>query len=147
MRIIVAVDGSRFSDAAVQFVMAQARPTDEIRVLHVLEPPPLLAVREMSGQGSALEKVWESEKKVAHELVEKTTELYRSKGMKVTGSVQDGDAKSTILQAAKEWRADLIVLGSHGRKGLEHFLMGSVSDAVARHAGCSVEIVRVGSKH
>lgn len=147
MRIVVAVDGSRFSDAAAQLVMAQARPTDEIRVLHALEPPPLLAVREMGGYDSALDKAWEAERKVARELVEKTVEQYRAKGMKATGTVQDGDAKSIILQAAKEWRADLIVLGSHGRKGLEHFLMGSVSEAVARHASCSVEIVRIGPKH
>ena len=146
MKIVLAIDGSRFSDAAVQLAMAQARPTDEIRVLHVLEPPTLLATREMGGYHSALEREWETEKKVAHELVEKTAELYRSKGMKATGSVQEGDAKSTILQAAKEWRADLIVLGSHGRKGLEHFLLGSVAEAVARHAGCSVEIVRIGSR-
>lgn len=144
MRIVLAVDGSRFSDAAVQLVMTQARPTDEIRVLYVLEPPTLLATREMGGYDSALEKAWEADRRVAHELVGRTAELYRSKGMKATSSVQDGDAKSTILQAAKEWRADLIVLGSHGRKGMEHFLMGSVSEAVARHAGCSVEIVRIG---
>jgi nucleotide-binding universal stress UspA family protein len=39
----------------------------------------------------------------------------------------------------------LIVVGSHGRKGLDRFFMGSVSEAVARHAHCSVQIVRVQS--
>jgi nucleotide-binding universal stress UspA family protein len=78
--------------------------------------------------------------------VEKTVEALGAKGLKATGTVENGDAKSKILEAAKNWRADLIVLGSHGRKGLEHFLMGSVSEAVARHAGCSVEIVRIRSK-
>lgn len=47
------------------------------------------------------------------------------------------------LEQASKWGADLIVLGSHGRKGLKHFLLGSVSETVARHAICSVEIVRV----
>lgn len=147
MRIVLAVDGSQFSDAAVQAVIAQAQPKDtEIRVLHVVELPTLLVTREMGGYDSALDKAWEAEKKQAQGLVEKTVELLRAKGLKATGTVEDGDAKSKILEAAKDWRADLIILGSHGRKGLEHFLMGSVSEAVARHADRSVEIVRIRSK-
>jgi nucleotide-binding universal stress UspA family protein len=147
MRIVLAVDGSPFSDAAVQALIAQAQSKDaEIRVLHVLEPPNLLSTREMGGNDSALEKAWETEKKQAQGLVAKTVELLRAKGLKATGTVEEGDARSKILEAAKEWRADLIVLGSHGRKGLEHLLMGSVSEAVARHADCSVEIVRIPSK-
>jgi nucleotide-binding universal stress UspA family protein len=89
---------------------------------------------------------WKKEKEAAQVLVEKTAEVLRSKGPMVTSAVEEGDPKSTILDTARDWGADLIVLGSHGRKGLEHFLMGSVSEAVARHAGCSVEIVRIPSK-
>jgi nucleotide-binding universal stress UspA family protein len=48
-----------------------------------------------------------------------------------------------ILDDAEKWPADLIVLGSHGLKGLNRFLLGSVSDAVSRHAACSVQVVRV----
>jgi len=148
MRIVLAVDGSAFSDAAVQAVIAQAGSKDaEIRVLHAVEPPTLLATREMGGYDSALEKAWEVEKKHAQLLVEKTVELLRTKGLKANGTVENGDAKSKILETAKEWPADLIVLGSHGRKGLEHFLLGSVSEAVARHADCSVEIVRIRTRH
>jgi len=43
---------------------------------------------------------------------------------------------------AKEWKADNIVMGSHGRKGLSKFLMGSVSSAVMQHAPCSVMLVK-----
>lgn len=144
MKILLAFDGSKFSDAAVQAVIAQAHPTDaEIRVLHVVEPPALLETREMSAYHSVLEKMWEAEKKQAQELVEKTAEHLRARGLKATGTVEYGDPKSKILEAAKDWHTDLIVLGSHGRKGLEHFLLGSVSEAVARHSPCSVEIVRV----
>lgn len=42
----------------------------------------------------------------------------------------------------RTWNADLIMLGSHGKRGLDRFLLGSVSEAVSRHAPCSVEIVR-----
>ncbi|MGZ4896245.1 MAG: universal stress protein [Candidatus Angelobacter sp.] len=47
------------------------------------------------------------------------------------------------MEYADEWRPDLIMVGSHGRRGLDRFLLGSVSDAVARHAHCSVWIVRI----
>jgi nucleotide-binding universal stress UspA family protein len=68
-----------------------------------------------------------------------------SAGFKVTSSIEEGDARNVILDHAESWHADLIMVGSHGRTGLVQLLMGSVSDAVARHAGCSVEIVRVRS--
>ena len=48
-----------------------------------------------------------------------------------------------ILDCAAEWGADLIIVGSHGRKGIARFVLGSVSEAVARYARCSVEIVRL----
>ena len=56
-------------------------------------------------------------------------------------SAEDG-AKNAILAEAAEWGADLIVLGSHGRRGFDRFQLGSVSEAIAMHAQCSVEIIR-----
>jgi len=56
--------------------------------------------------------------------------------------LESGIPKVVIIDDAKKWGADLIVVGSHGRTGLDRFLLGSVSEAVARHAACSVEIVR-----
>jgi len=148
MKVLLAVDGSRFSDAAVQTVIAQAHAKDtEVHVVHVVEPPTLLVAREMGGFDPALEQVWDTETKHAHTLVEKTAEMLRSHGMKVTTAVAQGDPKSAIIDASKEWHADLIVLGSHGRNAFERFLMGSVSEAIARHAHCSVEVVRIPSAH
>lgn len=144
MKILLAVDGSKFSEAAEQSVIAQRRPHDaEVRVLHVVEPPSLLVAREMGGYDQALDAAWDFEKKRADKLVAKTAELLRSRGFKATGAVEQGDPASKILGIAKDWPADLIVLGSHGRKGLDRFLMGSVSEKVTRHAHCSVEIVRL----
>jgi len=57
--------------------------------------------------------------------------------------VEWGNPKSKIIDAAAQWHADLIVLGSHGRTGLDRFLTGSVVDTVMRHAHCSVELVRI----
>lgn len=70
MRIVLAVDGSQFSDAAVQAMIAPTQSKDaEIRVLHVVEPSTLLVPREMGGYDSALHKIWEAEKKQAQGLV------------------------------------------------------------------------------
>ncbi len=147
MKIVLAIDGSKFSEAAAQAVITQGKPdSTEIQVLHVVEPPSLLVAREMGGYDRALDAVWEQETKQAQALVTKVADGLRSKGLKVTTTVEQGEPKSKIIEAASKWHADLIVVGSHGRKGLEHFLLGSVSDAVARHAGCSVEIVRIPPK-
>ena len=53
-----------------------------------------------------------------------------------------GDPRSLILDTAESCGVDLIVLASHGRRGLDRFLMGSVSEAVATYARCSVEVIR-----
>jgi nucleotide-binding universal stress UspA family protein len=148
MRILLAIDDSKFSEAAIEAVIEQARPHGtEVRVLHVLESPPLLVAREMGGYDPAIETAWESERQRAKALLAKAAELLRARGLKVAAAVEDGDPKSKILDVADEWHADLIVLGSHGRKGLNRFLIGSISDAVARHARCSVEIVRIRPAH
>jgi len=144
MRTLLAIDDSRFSQAAIETVIEQARPHDtDVRILHVVESPPLLVAREMGGYDPALETALESQKQNAEALVLKAAELLRARGLKVAATLEVGDPKSKILDVAEEWRADLIVVGSHGRRGFERFLMGSVSDAVARHAKCSVQIVRI----
>jgi nucleotide-binding universal stress UspA family protein len=81
-------------------------------------------------------------RKQAKTLVANAAAKLRKAGFKAAEAVDDGDAKTVILDHAKKWHADLIVLGSHGLKGLGRFLMGSVSDAVIRHANCSVFVVR-----
>jgi nucleotide-binding universal stress UspA family protein len=148
MKILLAVDDSKFSDAAIQAVIARAHSKDmEVRVLHVVEPPSLLVNREMSGFDPGLETIWKEETKQAMALVEKTAEALRAHGIKVSTDVEKGTPKSVIVEISKDWHADLIVLGSHGRGALDHFLMGSVSEAVVRHAHCSVEVVRITPKH
>jgi len=144
MRILLAIDDSNFSEAAIEAVTEQARPHGtEVRVLHVVESLPLLVARELGGHEPALESALEFQKQHAEPVVAKAAEVLRARGLKVTAALEMGDPKSKILDVTEEWRADLIVLGSHERKGLNRFLMGSVSDAVARHACCSVEIVRI----
>jgi nucleotide-binding universal stress UspA family protein len=56
--------------------------------------------------------------------------------------VERGAPAAEIVKAASEWRADLIVVGSHGRGGIERALVGSVADGVLRHAPCPILVVR-----
>jgi len=59
-----------------------------------------------------------------------------------TTGIVKGNPKEQIIRHAAEWGADLVVVGSHGRRGVKRWLLGSVSEAVARHAYCSVEVIR-----
>jgi nucleotide-binding universal stress UspA family protein len=115
-------------------VIEQARSRDdEIRILHVVEPPSLLVAREMGGYDPALDDVWEAELKRAQQSVGDAAERMRAKGLRVSTAVESGLTPIRILDIAAQWPADPIVLGWHGRRGLDRFLMGSVSEAVARH--------------
>ena len=146
MKILIAIDGSDYSQAALQSVIARPWPPDtEVKVLHVVEPPSLLMGREMGGYDPEFEMVWKALREQAKDLVSKAAEKLSGAKFNVSTELVEGDPKSQIIDIANEWRADMIVLGSHGRMGLNRFLMGSVSQDVVRHAHCSVEIVRTAS--
>jgi len=142
-KILLPVDDSTFSEGASQFLSEQVLPSKaEIRVMHVVEPPTLLVFREMCGQELELQHIWEDQTQLARAFVDMVAERFRGKQLEVTTRVAEGDPKSKILDEAQQWKADLIVMGSHGRTSFARFLLGSVSDAVASHACCSVELVR-----
>lgn len=141
MKVLLAIDDSKFSEAAAKSLAEQFRPPDtEVRVLHVVEP---IAISEPPQMSPGYYPELEDRLPHAREIVDRAGKTLSSAGFRVTTSVATGDARSIILQEAAEWHADLIVMGSHGRKGLERFFLGSVSEAVARYAHCSVQIVRM----
>ena len=123
MTILLAIDDSKFSEAAVRAVAAQASRDMKVWVLHVLEPPSTLLGREMGGYEPEFEAVWKARREHAKALVAKVAERLRDSGLNATSILKEGDPKLRIIDLAKEWHADLIVLGSHGRKGLNRFLM------------------------
>jgi nucleotide-binding universal stress UspA family protein len=143
MKILIAMDGSDFSQAALQSVIARPwPPNSQVKVLNVVEPPSLLMGREMGGYDPEFEMVWKALREQAKDIVEKAAEKLRAAKFTVSTELVEGDPKSQIIDIANQWHADMIVLGSHGRRGIDRFLMGSVSQAVVRHAHCSVEIIR-----
>jgi nucleotide-binding universal stress UspA family protein len=145
MRIVLGVDDSSFSQEAVHSVMEQFRPKGtEVQVVHAIEP--------ISAYFSAewfphfvprVEAVEQDRLKQAGALVEKVCAKLRKAGFRTSQVIVRGDARAALLDRAGEWKPDLIVVGSHGLKGLNRLLMGSVSEAVVRHAACSVQVVRV----
>lgn len=146
MKILIAIDGSDFSQAALKSVIARPWPPDsQVKVLNVVEPPSLLMGREMSGYDPEFEVVWKALREQAKDLVLKAAEKLRAAKFDVSTELVEGEPKSQIIDIANEWHADMIVIGSHGRTGLSRFLMGSVSQAVVHHAHCSVEVVRTAS--
>jgi nucleotide-binding universal stress UspA family protein len=141
MKILLAVDDSKFSGAALQAVTAQFPPQGtEVLVLHVVGPITLATPPQMS-PGYAPELAIRL--KDGRKLVEREAQRLRAAGFQADGAVESGDIREKIIDAAAEWRADLIVMGSHGRRGVQRFLLGSVAEHVTRHAPCSVEIVRI----
>lgn len=62
--------------------------------------------------------------------------------LEIKKAVKHGKASVEIIEMAREMKADLIVMGSHGRTGLSHVLIGSVAEAVVRHASCPVLVIR-----
>ena len=140
MKLLLALDDSKFSQAAANIITEQFRPQgNQVRVLHVVEPVVLSEPPQMARgyYPEVTDRIPQAEK-----LVQQTAQALSSAGFSVTTSVIIGDARNVILDVAGEWKADLIIVGSHGRTGLGRFFLGSVSEAVARHALCSVQIVR-----
>ncbi len=148
LRILLAIDDSECSEAAAQAVIRQFQAEDtELHVLHVLEwcraVPACFSFARGNTYGSQLQSFIEKARDKAAALVQRVAGSLRDNGFQVSTAVVDGDPRLAILSSATKWKPDLIVLGSHNRRGLDRFLAGSVSEAVAREAACSVEIVRV----
>lgn len=147
MKILLAVDDSAYSKEALRSMMKQFKEEDvEVRVLSVVEPVSVyISADAFPHFTPQVQEIEEDRKKQANELVAEATKELQQGRFKATGVVDMGDAKTKIIEQAAKWGADLIVLGSHGWRGINRFLLGSVSEAVARHAHCSVEIVRMHS--
>jgi nucleotide-binding universal stress UspA family protein len=143
MKILLAIDDSKFSEAVMHALIAQAPPKgSEVRVLHVIEPLPAVYGGSEWGYVMDWQAVTREQHKQAEALMARAAQTLRAAGFQITTAIEEGAPKAVILDAAAKWPADLIMVGSHGRRALDRFLLGSVSEAVARHAPCSVQIVR-----
>jgi nucleotide-binding universal stress UspA family protein len=141
MKILLAIDGSQCSNAAIREVAESRWPSGSaVKVLSVIEPL-VVPVPEAVVMPESCYEVMEME---AHAEVDRGIKAIKkiTPDVKVESKVRLGKAEEVILEEAESWGADLIVVGSHGRGRTGRLLLGSVSQAVALHAKCSVEIVR-----
>lgn len=143
-RILVATDGSKFSTAAVKAIAERPWPHGtEVKIISVPEFTLSLGEDPYFERAQA-EELNQSALDAARAAVAEAKEILRKAGPQVSTEVpvHREAAAQAILEEAKEWNADLIVVGSHGRRGFDRWAMGSVSESLALNAPCSVEVVR-----
>lgn len=147
MKILLAIDGSPCSDAALDTIVQRPWPEgSEVRIISVAEPARLPGKEPWVLPRGYFEQLANAAIERLQALVNSSVahvQKEQGKTLKVTGHVfAEGNPKEVILDHARQWEADLIVVGSHGLHGWQKFWLGSVSQAVAALAQCSVEIVR-----
>jgi len=126
MKILLAFNGSKLSEAALHAVITQRGPENtEVKLLKVI---PL--------------DVTEEEVRQAQATLDLARQALRTAGFKAESTVLKDIVIESIVGVAEEWDADLIVLGWHGRTAMKRFLFGSMPAAVIHAAPCSVELVK-----
>jgi nucleotide-binding universal stress UspA family protein len=128
-RILLAVDGSKSSDQALQFLLKHMRPTNkgriEVQVLQVL--PPFVHTKEAMASVARTTRY---------------TQKLEAAGFIVKDTIRAGDPAGEIIKAAKSFHADLLVVGAKGLGAVRRFLLGSVSTKLIHHSPCSILVVR-----
>jgi nucleotide-binding universal stress UspA family protein len=146
MRILLAVDGSPCSEAAVNEVASRPWPSkSEFRIVSAFQLPLSPTPEAWAIQPEYYDEMEQAVREQTQNLVEEAAaRLKKALGqtVNVTGQVLQGSPQSAILEEAECWKADLIVVGSHGYGTWHRLVLGSVSQAVVLHAKCSVEVVR-----
>jgi nucleotide-binding universal stress UspA family protein len=144
-RMVVGADGSELGDMAVirAFEVARDRPRAEIHAIHVatdaeLEDAP--GASRLEKQDYLLETIphemWARLERLAYTMPQPPGEL------RVSVHMRFGPAHEVIHQVAVDYDADLIIVGTHGRHGLERMVLGSVAEKLVRMAHCPVLVVR-----
>ena len=145
-RILVAIDDSKMAEGALQEALALAKlHGTQVRVVHAVESPyayPDTWYGEAQVDLEALREIW---RQAGRRVLENANACARQAGITVETALleQNGHRVSDVIRdEATRWRADLVVVGTHGRRGIEHLLLGSVAEAIARTAPVSVLLVR-----
>ena len=141
--ILVATDFSVDSNSALAYALALAKTIPAtVHVVHVVDNP--LAAGIWSSEvytseitGLQINLVRDAEKQLRDAL-----RAIDRPGVKITSEVRTGRPAATIVECARDHASDLVVVGSHGRTGLAHLVMGSVAEHVVRHAPCPVLVIR-----
>ncbi|MEL7244153.1 MAG: universal stress protein [Cyanobacteria bacterium J06643_5] len=153
-RILVAVDNSQSSQQVFDEAVSLAKLTDaNLMILHVLSPfdeqyvdplflQPTILYPQLQRNNSTYVNDWEKLKENRFNWLKWLCQQATQLGVKAEFSQNIGEASRMICDMARNWEADVIVIGRRGRQGISELLMGSVSNYVLHHAPCSVFIVQ-----
>lgn len=139
--ILLPTDGSEGTEGAITNGLdIAARYDAAVHALYVIDVAELLRVG-YGGDRSDFEAAIEPLEAEAKRAVEDVRERARQRGVEVVAVVREGAPYETIVEYAAETDADLIVMGTHGRRGLRRYLVGSVTERVVRTAAVPVMTV------
>jgi len=141
--ILLAIDGSQASDKAVQSALKLAKLTGaKLLAVTATEIWSALEVSGPDGRGR-IQKFEAAQKVAADKIIAAFLAVAKDAGIESrTVHVPDQDAASAIVDTAKREGCDVIVMGSHGRRGLDRLLVGSQAQRVLTHATCPVLVCR-----
>ncbi|HTD98638.1 MAG TPA: universal stress protein [Mucilaginibacter sp.] len=147
-KILIAVDDSKFSEHAAEYGFDIARTYKaEVGLVHNVQPiifPPASPEGitgmpiEVAGVDDA--ELIKAQRESSENMIDRTIQRF-GEGIQVTQFTEYGSTADSIVNCSKEFQADLIVLGTHSRKGLDRLFMGSVAEHVVRHADVPVLVV------
>jgi nucleotide-binding universal stress UspA family protein len=143
-RVLHPTDFSKASAAAFARALAEARqPRSQLLLVHVLAPViPMAGAGEGYISPSVYEQMSKSARAWAQKQMDRLLAKARAARVRARGTLLEGVAHEQIVRAAKRQRADLIIMGTHGRTGVARFFLGSVAARVAATAPCPVLTVR-----
>jgi nucleotide-binding universal stress UspA family protein len=151
MRILLAVDGSVYSDAAVEEIVKRPWPSgSEVQVITAAEMPIMVGIEPWAASPEYFERMEKGIRLAAQDVINRAMaklSTIEDKTLKISTEIIDGSPRQVIIDEAENWHADLIVMGSRGLGAWNRLLLGSVSSGVVHHANCSVEIVRLPRAH
>lgn len=143
--ILVAIDGSNTSSLALNEAISLAKSLgSSLRLIYVVD---IIAASSYSGEFTDLQPTWDYLIKSGRELLAQSTQMVSKAGIGVDSQLEEINGAGrhiaeAIIEQAKAWPADLIVLGTHGRRGLNRVLLGSVAEGVMRIAETPVLLIR-----
>ena len=137
-RALIPLDGSAVAESIVPFILEIAGPLDmQVALVRVIVPSPPLAV-----EGAVVFDDVEKLRADAEAYLAGVAAELRTKGVRVTTTVRQGEPVEQILAAARDAEADLIAMTTHGRSGLSRLLFGSITAAVLTRAETPVFMMR-----
>lgn len=143
MKVLIAIDDSAYSRHAIDLAARMGWPAgSRLIVISVMRSIATVLASASTDTEIPVPDLQRQERERVETVIENAKNVLRDSGLSTEGVLLEGDAREALLEEAERQRADLLVVGSHGRTGLTKLLLGSVSSHVVTHAHCSVLVVK-----